>query len=251
MQLKIQNAAEFHKLLFTLAGELVDARIHFRLFRDLSSAHSEYWREFAQSNTFWSFTLQAHVDAALMRLCKAFDINRSSLNLRTLIWTIKSNLHLFEEERFRERLKGNPFVESLAATLRVPDAVMIQRDLDFVSPNNLLVKKLIVWRDKHIAHRDPSPVLNPEELTQRYPLLYTEIDELIREGLRIVNEYSSLFLATTHASGVVGADDYLNILRAVRDSLSRHDAAVERQWQMLQHEISDSTNQNKGSSDEA
>lgn len=234
MHLKIQNAAEFHRLLFTLAGELVDSRIHFRLFQSLSKGGTEYWREFAQSNTFWSFTLQAHLDAALMRLCKAFDVNRNSLNLRTLISTIKANLHLFEEDGFRERLKGNPFVDSLAATLRVPDALMIQRDLDFVSPSNFLVKKLIVWRDKHIAHRDPSPVLNPEELTRRYPLLYTEIDELIREGLRIVNEYSSLFVATTHSSGVVGADDYLTILKAVRESLNRHDAEVEREWQVLE-----------------
>ena len=233
MQLKIQNAAEFQKLLFTLAGELVDARIHFRLFQDLSAASAEYFREFAQSNTFWSFTSQAHLDASLMRLCKAFDINRSSLNLRTLIWTIKANLYLFEEEGFRERLKGNPFVDSLATTLRVPEPATVERDLDFVSPNNLLVRKLIVWRDKHIAHRDPSPVLNPEELTQRHPLLYTEIDELLREGLRIVNEYSSLFVATTHASGVVGADDYLSILKAVRESLNCHDAEIEREWQTL------------------
>lgn len=233
MPLTIKNAAEFQKLLFTLAGELVDARCHFRLFQDLSAARAEYWREFGQSNTFWWLTSQAHLDASLMRLCKAFDINRSSLNLRTLIRTIKNNLHLFNEEGFRARLKGNPFVDSLASTLRVPDTTTIQKDLDFVSPSNLLVRKLIVWRDKHIAHRDPSPVLNPEELTTRYPLLYTEIDELLRAGLRIVNEYSSLFLATTHASGIIGADDYLTILKAVRESLNRHDAELEQQWQIV------------------
>ncbi|HEY1528912.1 MAG TPA: hypothetical protein VGH51_22035 [Candidatus Angelobacter sp.] len=233
MQLRIKNASEFHKLLFALAGELVDAHIHFTLFRDLSASRSEYCVEFAQANTFWSLTLEAHLDATLVRLCKSFDLHRQSLNLRTLVSTVKDNLHLFGEQDFRDRLKGNAFVDSLAATYRIPSTAMIQADLDFVSPNNPLVRKLTVWRDKHIAHRDPSPVLNPEELTGRYPLLFTDIDELLRGGLRIVNEYSSLFIATTHSSGMVGKDDYLTILKAVRDSLNRYEAMIEQEWQML------------------
>jgi len=233
MKLKIQNASEFHKLLFALAGDLVDARIHFNLLRSLSAANEEYFIEFAQSNTFWSLTFEAHLDATLVRLCKSFDLHRRSLNLRTLVSTVKENLHLFEEEGFRERLRGNTFVDSLAATYRVPSAAMIQEDLEFVSPDNPLVKKLTVWRDKHIAHRDPSSVLNPEELTGRYPLLFTDIDELLRRGLRIVNEYSSPFIATTHSSGVVGKDDYLTILKAVRESVNRHEANIEKEWQML------------------
>ena len=235
MCLNVRNASEFHKLLFALAGELVDAKIHFRLFQDLSACRSEYFTEFAQSNTFWSFTFQAHLDAALMRLCKAFDIHRSSLNLRTLILTIQENLDLFEDEGFRERLKGNPFVDSLAGTYRVPSVGMIHKDLEFLDiKKNPLLKKLVIWRDKHFAHRDPSPVLNPEELAGRFPLLYTEIDELLKQGLRIVNEYSSLFVATTHASGVVGKDDYMTILKAVRESLIRHEEQIEKEWQLLE-----------------
>lgn len=231
--MKIHNSSEFHKLLFALAGDLVDARIHFNLWRDLSAAKEEYFIEFSQSNTFWYLTFEAHLDATLVRLCKSFDLHRRSLNLRTLISTVKDNLHLFEEAGFRDRLKGNAFVDSLAASYRVPSAAMIQEDLEFVSLDNPLVKKLTVWRDKHIAHRDPSPVLNPEELTVRYPLLFTDIDKLLRGGLRIVNEYSSLFIATTHSSGVVGKDDYLTILKAVRESVDRHEAMIEQEWQML------------------
>lgn len=234
MQLKIKNADEFHKLLFALAGELVDAKIQFNLFQDLSACRSEYFTEFAQSNTFWSFTFQAHLDTALMRLCRVFDMHRSSLNLRTLILTVKENLHLFEEEGFRERLKGNPFVDSLAETYRVPSEAAIQGDLDFLDiTKNPLVKKLVIWRDKHFAHRDPSSVLNPKELTTRYPLRFTEIDELLKQGLRIANEYSSLFVATTHASGVVGRDDYLSILKAVRESVNRYETQMEAEWQVL------------------
>ena len=235
MYLNISDASEFSsKLLFALAGELVDAKIHFNLFQDLSACRSEYFTEFAQSNTFWSFTFQAHLDAALMRLCRAFDMHRSSLNWRTLIFTVKEHLHLFEEEGFRERLKGNPFVDSLAEAYRVPSAATIQKDLDFLDiKKNPSLKKLVIWRDKHFAHRDPSPVRNPKELTDRYPLLYTEIDELLKQGLRIVNEYSSLFVATTHSSGVVGKDDYMSILKAVRESLIRYEERMEKEWQLL------------------
>ena len=68
-------------------------------------AASEYGPEFAQSPTFWGLTSKAHDDATLFSLCRAYDGNNQSLNLRNLLDTIAANMHMFDVEAFRERLK--------------------------------------------------------------------------------------------------------------------------------------------------
>ena len=98
MQIKIQNSEEFLRLLNALVDELVAAQIHFKLRQDLYAAMPEYSEEFGQSWTFWSLTLEAHMDAVVHRLCRAYDQRGGSppsLNLRNLLDTIEANLHFF------------------------------------------------------------------------------------------------------------------------------------------------------------
>jgi len=107
MQIQIKNSGEFHSLLTALLDELVDARTHLTLYKDLVKAHDEYATEFSQSWTFWSLTLSAHIDAVHLRLCKAYDQHEKgnpTLNLRNLLHTIEANLYLFDEANFRARL---------------------------------------------------------------------------------------------------------------------------------------------------
>src|SRR6266545_923009 len=212
MKLQVQDASEFHRLLGALVDELVDAQINLRLHQDLTASVRDYAREFGQSNTFWSLTFQAHLDAAVFRLCKAYDQNNTSLNLKNLLDTVSANLHLFDEAEFRERLKGNPFVDSLAATSRRPDTAQLQTDLEFVSNANPLVKKLTIWRNNFYAHRSPTYALDPGSLAKRFPLSVSDVDVLSQEGVRIVNRYSVLFIATTHSTTIVGHDDYRSVL---------------------------------------
>src|SRR5437763_959090 len=83
----------FKLLRAALVDELIDARDHFRLHQDLDAAIPEYQAEFNQSAAFWTFTLSAHMDATLLRLCKAYDLyeRKPSLNLRNFLETIKAN----------------------------------------------------------------------------------------------------------------------------------------------------------------
>jgi hypothetical protein len=81
VEIRIENAGEFQRLLEEMGGELQEANIHFKLNRDLVAAAADYSTEFAQANAFWSLTVQAHFDVALFRLCKIYDQHSSSLNL--------------------------------------------------------------------------------------------------------------------------------------------------------------------------
>lgn len=234
MKLKFTSAEEFGFLLTALLDDLVDAGFHFSLHHNLAKAAEDYATELTQSPTFWGLTLSAHMDAVLLRLCRAYDAyGRTALNLRNLLDTIQAHLSIFDEPNFRPRLKGNLFVDSLAAELKPPDQAQLQKDIEVVSDSDPLVHKLVMWRHNYIAHRNSHFTLNPKKFDAQYPLLFAEIDVLITRALAIGNRYSLLFDATAHATLMVGRDDYLKVLNAVREHVEASESRLDEEWKRL------------------
>ncbi len=165
MEIKIASANEFERLLNGLCDETVTACIHFRLFSDLKEARRHNATVFNQAWTFWSLTFQAHLDTTLFRLCKVYDQNTSSLNLRNLLDTIEANIGIFEVENFKIRLKDNPYVESLAMDAKRPNSAVLMTDRETVSDCNPLVKALVFWRNNFYAHRSAKHVAAEKNLT--------------------------------------------------------------------------------------
>lgn len=230
----MKSAEEFRRLLTALLDDLVDARFHFSLHQSLAKATEGYATEFSQSPTFWGLTLTAHIDAVLLRLCRAYDTYpHSALNLRNLLDTIQANLSIFDEPNFRQRLRGNAFVDSLAAELKPPDPTQLKKDIEAVSVSDPLVHKLVKWRHNYIAHRNSHYALNPNALNSQYPLLFAEMDVLLNRALEIGNRYSLLFDASAHATLMVGRDDYLNVLKAVREHVDAYKRHLEEEWEQL------------------
>jgi hypothetical protein len=234
MKLKLKSSEEFRRLLTALLDDLVDARFHFTLHQNLSKVGEEYAMEIAQSPTFWGLTLSAHMDAVMLRLCRAYDTyEHTALNLRNLLDTVRANLSIFDEPNFRERLKGNLFVDSLAADLKRPDHAQLEKDIEAVSDSDPLVCNLVMWRHNYVAHRNSHFTLNPKKFDSQYPLLFTEIDVLLDRALEIGNRYSLLFDASAHATLMVGRDDYLNVLKAVREHVEAYKRRLDEEWKRL------------------
>jgi hypothetical protein len=63
MKIEIQTSEELNILLDALAKEIVKANDYYRLFRNLVTAMPSHEREFLQSNTFWTLTLDAIRDS--------------------------------------------------------------------------------------------------------------------------------------------------------------------------------------------
>ena len=229
MEIKILDSAEFQSLLDALASELVEANIHFKLYADLTGAISEYQEEYNQSTAFWSLTLQAHLDAAVFRLCKIYDQHTNTLNLRNLLDTIKANISVFDTEDFRQRLKGNPFVESLSDESRKPDEKQLEIDLVYVSEENPLVKNLIVLRNNFFAHRSAKNAITKRNLAEDYPLTIKNVEELLVDGMRLINRYSSLFRASTYSTNMVGRDDFQFVLKSIREHLALIEQRIEEE----------------------
>ncbi len=230
MRIPTRNSDEFGLLLSALANELVDAKVHFKLYQDLVAAIPVYPDEFSQSWTFWSLTISAHLDAVALRLCKAYDqsFTATTLNLRSFLEIINANLNLFEKPNFRERMKGNPFVDSLAATAREPEPDQLKKDIESVGHSNPLVKNLTIWRNNFYAHRSVAHVLDAGTFAN-YPVPIADVEALLENGLAILNRYSNMFSATLFSTMIVGRDDYLHLLKSVRESLDAEEARIEEE----------------------
>lgn len=230
MQQEIRSHDQLGKVLNAMVVELVDANIHFTLLADLAKARRRYWREFGLSHAFWSLTMRAHQDATLVRLCKTYSQDQRSVNLRTFLETVAANLHFFDADRFRERLRDNPEVDELLKGRRPPTAARVERDLITVrQASERRVRNLMMWRHKYYAHRDPTKILKGIVLSQQYPLSYTDIGWLLHNALRIVNYYSRLYAASVNMRTIVGQDDYQHVLAALRESLRARDARLRKQ----------------------
>ena len=237
MQLNIKSSDEFDKLLNALSDELVHANIFFKLHVDLKSATTEYIREFNQSATFWTLTFQALLDASLFRLCRIYDTYPTSNSLPNLLDTIKGNLHIFDEANFRERLKDNPFVDSLAQSARKPDLKQLDVDIEYASAKNSLVRNLVVLRNNIYAHRSAGNIIKEKDLRVNYPLSINNITELLEKGMSILNRYSSLFRALSHSTQIVGHDDYKYVLSCMRSDLIRHEEELQAELKRYSNEV--------------
>ena len=225
MRIQVNDDKEFDRLLESLSFDVVHANIHYKLFRDLYGAKVEFEREMRQSWTFWWLTIEAHRDYALYLLARVFDQEQKSLGLRNFLQTIQKYVHLFDEVRFRERLRGNKFVDSLAKSARRPDLVKLQEHIALVTSSDKnadpAVRRLVTLRNTELAHRAPKPLLRPRTPEESQRITWTEIEHLLKLAVKLLNRYSSLFKATSYSTQIVGHDDYRHVLLAVRENLRK------------------------------
>src|SRR5438067_4360625 len=125
----VNDSAEFEQLLKALSDDIVDAHIHYRLYEELIEAIAKYPLVVHQSNVFLTCTLQAHLNSCVYALFRAYDQDSRSLHLRSWLTAIQENLHLFDDAAFRERLKENPYVASLAEDAKKPDPTILADDI--------------------------------------------------------------------------------------------------------------------------
>lgn len=224
--ISISDAAEFEQLLNVLSHDVVDAHIHYQMYEELVAAIQRHPVVVRQSNTFWTFTLQAHLNSSVYALFRAYDQDARALHLRSWLITIRENQHLFDEEAFRERLKDNPYVASLAEDSRKPDVATLVDDIALCSSKDPIVKRLTVYRSNRIAHCNAKALLSPEEIGERFGLTFEDIRTLLERAKMIVNRYGDLFAASTYSTKVIGHDDFEYIFQCVEEKVEE----ALRQW---------------------
>lgn len=224
--ISIRNPVEFEQLLNALSHDVFAAHIHYQMYGELVAAIQHHPLVVQQSNTFWTFTLQSHLNSSVYALFRAYDQNTQALHLRSWLLTIQENLHLFDEKSFRERLQDNPYVASLAADSKKPDVATLADDITLCSINDPIVKRLTVYRSNRIAHRNAKALLSPEDIGERFGLTFDDIRTLLERAKTIVNRYSYLFAASTYSTKVIGHDDFEYIFKCVEEKVKE----ARRQW---------------------
>ncbi|MCX6539030.1 MAG: hypothetical protein NT151_08875 [Acidobacteria bacterium] len=219
-QIPVTSEAAFETLLASIAEDAATASIHWRLCKDLFAAVPEFVTELNEAPAFWSLTMNAHREVTLFRLGRLYDQQNGALSLRSLVDTISANRHLFDVDRFRERLKGNPFIDSLADGARQPEESALLHDAASVSEEgDPLVRKLLAIRNRVLAHRDARVALGVVA-DPAGTLAPPDIDALLERAATVVNRYSIMFRAGSHAMWMFGGNDWKQVLRRVRNDLN-------------------------------
>jgi len=219
MEITIKNGEELEKLLDELGKDIYAAKDYHLLYCNIATETEQYVEVFDQSNTFWDLTLNALHDAKILRLCRFYDQEKSSLSILSLLNTIELNPDYFNKQHFRDRLKENKFVDSLAQRNRDPLEIL-KRDIEYVSCDSA-VKKLLIWRNCTIAHRGAKVSLGKIDKLEENPLSATEIEELLDKGIDIFSRYYRLFRASSYSLKIAGHDDYKSLLELANLGLTK------------------------------
>ncbi len=193
---------ELKEGLRSIADDAAVAAIHHRLATDLSDASPNYLREMNEARAFWSLTMYAHLSEVRTRLCRLYDQHRSSLSLRN--WLAAANLN--------------------TAACQLVNPIRFQAEVEKTDP---LVKKLYALRNKVVAHNDSNISMNRRALEQAFGLAFEESDLLVKRSITIVNTCGQALMGETWSPQIVGQDDFLTVLKAIRF----HNAAIEAEVQ--------------------
>lgn len=205
---KIRSEQDLKRLIDVIAVDLGRVHDYLELFHTLMKAkRRRYTLAVSQSQAFWSLVYGGLHDAALAGLCRAYDQTNHDdvLTLRSLLETIQARPAF------------------LPATASQITTSQLQKDIESVSKEkSQTVDHLSKWRNKLYAHRDATKILDARTLAADAPLTYRDIDTLLRRGFKIVNRYSVILFNNSHLmKGLIGADDYLAVLRTLQRDARR------------------------------
>jgi hypothetical protein len=224
--IRLAGEKEFGRLRSAIDLMASDAADHFYLLNGLDESRQEYSLEMNESNTFWHLTFTALRETVLSRLCLLYDKDGAALSLSRFLLTVKANLALFSDAAFRERLKGNPHVNTLVEG-RAIDVAKLDAELVSVSAADPLVRKLLNLRNKVISHAAADTVMTG--IPQPW-LPAKDVETLLDRARAITGKYSLLYQASM-CGGFAAADDYKATLTWVRKGLSAHRAQIEKEIQ--------------------
>jgi hypothetical protein len=150
-----------------LGEQLAIANTHFHIYQKLRDAQiGEFQNEFYKSKDFWGYTTAAHIQIAVLHLCRIYDVHKAAFHLT----------------RFLEEIPQTRFSQS--------DKDQWQAALVSLE-QQASIKKLKKWRDSLIAHSNAKFSLDGlEQFLKDHPVDLKEIQELIDNGFSILERWA-------------------------------------------------------------
>lgn len=189
------SADKFEGILELLRDHCIRGYLHFRIWRRINDAFRDMPDQLRQFGLHMKMSWEAHDEIALLYLIRLLDRDSKSVGIHYLLRVARSNPHLFDHAQKQQ----------LFDTVEKDQAL-----LDGKLSDKLI--RLKDHRDTHVAHSDKSLLSGNVELVPSRPLTRTDIEELYRAAIDIVNRYHRFYNDETWVmNDVVGeqATDWL------------------------------------------
>ena len=125
--------------------------------------------------------------------------------------------------RHQSKTNPAPLIAGSALSLVLAVAAFFLPPTPAMAEVNPTVKKLMKWRNNLSAHRGAQFSMGKTDVLDKDPLKVSEVEQLLADSLRIFNQYSSLYRASSWSKKIIGYDDYQSLLKFIRLGLQKWD----------------------------
>ena len=211
------DAKEFSRRLSALAQDIIDAHVHYKLWRELQKQQKDNPAIMAQSPAFWRLTMRAHLNSCLYHLSRVYVAERFCMSISMLLAAIKENEKQFGRKGGVAGAGPGPLVECLVKNSKPLDGALLNEDMKVCAVSDVLVRKLIATRAKGFSKVGTKVGVSPKRDEEALLLGFRDIDMLLARALAVFRHYSSQFEVTSQSGKVIANDDYKHLFRSGAD----------------------------------
>ena len=220
--------SKYEKYYNSIIREMINARMHLRLYKRLEEAREGYLKELNQAPGFFSFTIKAHLDAGLMHVFRVIKKQRSSITIWKFLDFVDSNLEpLFSRDAFSSRKGKDSFYEDRVTGYRAVTTEDVKNDREKLDEFKQVIENIITWRDKKGAHIDEKFALKQIDVSKDYPVTLKELEDITMVIADILNRYSAAYDSSTYAVDMPGDYGVQVVLDAIRLHLEERQKQLE------------------------
>jgi mRNA-degrading endonuclease YafQ of YafQ-DinJ toxin-antitoxin module len=224
-----QTEEYFQKYYNKLTWETLYARAHLKLweriekFKDTSYLDESYLDELNTAPHFFTFTIKAQLDDALLTLSRILDKHEESLSIWKFLDFAEQNREIFSTQAFHQRMEQNPnYDESWSKSHKPITNDEINEDRQKLAKLEHVISHIKKWRDKVIAHMDLAVTNKNKIISKEYPLKLQQLQEVIDTLFQILNRYSAAFKSLSFAGEFGGEDDVQFVMDCIRFYIEEH-----------------------------
>ena len=218
--------SKYERYYNSIIQEIINARMHFKLYKCLQESGKDYLKELNQAPGFFNFTIKAHLDAGLMHMFKVFKRQKDSITIEEFLDFVESNLELFSTEAFSKREAGSSYKKQIKNHCPVTPQD-VKNDRYKLDGFKQVIKNLMTWRDKKYAHIDKKFALGQIDISKDFPIKLTELEDITTNVADILNRYSRAYDSSTYIVDMVGTYGVDIVLGAIRLRLEEHRKQLE------------------------
>jgi hypothetical protein len=191
---------EFEMLLFVLNQEVLFARIHLQVARQLAKKASEKPQVLHCAPNFFAFTFRAHIESAYGRAGRLFDTRSGTVTIQAML-------------RFAEQ-KAAKF--QFATPSEVRGKIGAWGGL--IKSAQPLLERLRELRNGLIAHWDSKVVLDPVKMSSVIAVTFDDVEKIVAIAKEITDDALDSYNRSVYVDELITPEDIEEVFRIIEAS---------------------------------